>query len=132
MNMITIADLTFLYGWSSLVWGERGTGVRNVVNEPNKLWKYDLDQRCNYHWQKTFIDSVIFIMTSLTNSSKATIIFIIFWDFLMFYQIFLSSQVKRCAIITYRHGIHELFHELPNDLSENFVNTSKKLLKKRN
>ena len=132
MNMITITHLTFLYGWSSLVWGERGTGVRNVVNEPNKLWKYDLDQRCNYHWQKTFIDSVIFIMTSLTNSSKATIIFIIFWDFLMFYQIFLSSQVKQCAIITYKHDIHELFHELPNDLSENFVNTSKKLLKKRN
>ena len=31
---------------------------------------------------------------------KATIIFI-FWDSLMFYQIFLSPQVKRCAIITY-------------------------------
>ena len=27
---------------------------------------------------------------------------------LMFYQIFLSSQVKRCAIITYKHGIYEL------------------------
>ena len=30
----------------------------------------------------------------------------------MFYQIFLSPQVKRCAIITYEHGICEL----PNDL----------------
>ena len=46
----------------------------------------------------------------------ATIIFIIFWDFLMFHQIFLSPQVKRCAIITYKHGIYELPHELPNDL----------------
>ena len=27
---------------------------------------------------------------------------------LMFYQIFLSLQVKRCAIITYKHGIYEL------------------------
>ena len=132
MNMLTIAHLTFLYGWSSLVLGERGTGVRNVVNEPSKLWKYDLDQRYDYHWQKTFIDSVIFMMTSPTNSSKTTIIFIIFWDLLMFYQIFLSPQVKRCAIITYKHGIHELPHELSNDLSENFVNTSKKLLKNRN
>ena len=35
---------------------------------------------------------------------------------LMFYQIFLSSQMKRCAIITYKHGIYELPHELPNDL----------------
>ena len=37
--------------------------------------------------------------------NEPTIIFIIFWDFLMFYQIFLSPQVKRCAIITYEHDI---------------------------
>ena len=42
----------------------------------------------------------------------AAIFFIIFWDFLMFHQIFLSPQVKRCAIITYKHGIYELPHEL--------------------
>ena len=69
----------------------------------------------------------------------------------MFYQIFLSPQVKQCAIITYKHGIYEL----PNDLrlkilgkclssiewypsvqsphqNENFVNPSKKLLKNSN
>ena len=34
----------------------------------------------------------------------------------MFYQIFLSLEVKRCAIISYKHGIYELSHELPNDL----------------
>ena len=34
----------------------------------------------------------------------------------MFYQIFLSPQVKRCAIIIYKHSIYELPHELPNDL----------------
>ena len=34
----------------------------------------------------------------------------------MFYQIFLSPQVKRWAIITYKHGIYELPHELPNNL----------------
>ena len=33
----------------------------------------------------------------------------------MFYGIFLSPQVKRWAIITYKHGIYELPHELPND-----------------
>ena len=48
-----------------------------------------------------------------------TIILIIFWDFLMFYQIFLSPQVKRCMIITYKHGTYELLHELPNDLRLN-------------
>ena len=43
--------------------------------------------------------------------------FIIFWDFLLvFYQIFLSPQAKRWAIITYKHGIYWFPHELPNDL----------------
>ena len=47
---------------------------------------------------------------------KATIIFIIFRDFLMFYQIFLSPQVKQWVIITYNHGIYELSHNLANEL----------------
>ena len=34
----------------------------------------------------------------------------------MFYQIFVSPLVKRCAIITYKHGIYQLPQELPNDL----------------
>ena len=34
----------------------------------------------------------------------------------MFYQIFLSPQVKRRAIITYQHGIYEYPYELLNDL----------------
>ena len=56
----------------------------------------------------------------------------------MFYQAFISPRVKQWAIITYKRGIYELPHELPNDLrlsaqssnqNETFVNTSKKLLK---
>ena len=34
----------------------------------------------------------------------------------MLYQVFFLSQVKRCAIIAYKHGIYELPQELPNDL----------------
>ena len=34
----------------------------------------------------------------------------------MFYEIFLSPQVKRSAIITYKHGIYKLAHVLPNGL----------------
>ena len=34
----------------------------------------------------------------------------------MFYQIFLSPQVKRWPIVTYEHGIYELPHKLPNNL----------------
>ena len=36
----------------------------------------------------------------------------------MFYQIFLSPQVKLCTIITYKHGIYKLPRELPNDLKD--------------
>ena len=35
----------------------------------------------------------------------------------MFYQIFLSPQVKKCAINTYRFGKYELANELPNELT---------------
>ena len=34
----------------------------------------------------------------------------------MFHQLFFTPQVKRYAIINYKHGIYELPHELPNDL----------------
>ena len=34
----------------------------------------------------------------------------------MFDQIYLSAQGKRCAIISYKHDIYELPHELPNNL----------------
>ena len=39
-----------------------------------------------------------------------------FWDFLMFYQIFLSPEVKWIVIISNKNGIYELPHELPNNL----------------
>ena len=34
----------------------------------------------------------------------------------MFLQISLSPKVKRRTIISYKHGLYELPHELPNDL----------------
>ena len=39
----------------------------------------------------------------------------------MFYRILVSLQVKRWAIITYKHGIYEFRHELPNDLRLRFL-----------
>ena len=50
------------------------------------------------------------------SEKRPTIIFIIYWDILVFHQIFLSPQVKRSAIISNKRGIYELPHELPNDL----------------
>ena len=37
-----------------------------------------------------------------------------FWDFLIFLQILLLPQVKRSANVTYKYGIYEFPHELPN------------------
>ena len=41
---------------------------------------------------------------------------IILWDFLKFYQILLSSEVKQSMIISNKQGIYELPHVLLNDL----------------
>ena len=49
-------------------------------------------------------------------SQLATIMEIILWDVLMFYQIFLSPQVKRRAITSNKQSVYELHYELPNDL----------------
>ena len=40
----------------------------------------------------------------------------IFSDFLILYQIFFTPHVKRSVIISNKHGMYELPHELPNDL----------------
>ena len=42
--------------------------------------------------------------------------FIIFWDILIYDQILFSPQVKQRVIISNKHGIYELPHELPNNL----------------
>ena len=41
---------------------------------------------------------------------------IILWEFLMFYQIFVSPQVKQNAIISNKQGVYQLPHELPHEL----------------
>ena len=69
----------------------------------------------DFHVSK-FLSSFHLIAASKVERRFATINCIIFWDFLMFYKFFLSPQVKRCAIITYKHGIYEMPHELPTDL----------------
>ena len=45
-----------------------------------------------------------------------TILVIIFWDILMFDKIYVLPQAKRIVIISNKHGIYELPHELPNNL----------------
>ena len=72
------------------------------------------------HWkQRVKINNICFFQNyafECIARFSTTISFIICWYFLMFYQIILSPQVKRWAFITYKHGVYELPHELPNDL----------------
>ena len=68
-------------------------------------------QSDEYPWKPNFSNHIKFILKTYNYNQFQN-----FWDFLMFYQISFSPQVKRFAIITYKHGIYELFHEFPNDL----------------
>ena len=45
------------------------------------------------------------------------------------FQIFFSPQVKGCVVITYKHGIYYLPHELSNDLRLRILGNSKILEK---
>ena len=47
----------------------------------------------------------------------------------MFCQTFLSLQVKRCVIITYKHGMYELPHEMLNNLRLRKLGTFGKVFK---
>ena len=77
------------------------------------IFKYTLRILCPLI--KSLVNSFIDISSTFPDTSS-TITFIIFWDVLMFYQVFPSPPVKRCTIITYKHGIHEFPYELPNDV----------------
>ena len=63
---------------------------------------------------------------------KSTIMEIILWDFLMFYQIFRSPQVKRSTIISNKQGVYELPKELPNDLRLTILGNEEKSEKPQN
>ena len=87
----------------------------SLVSSNRKFWKtvIPLFSEKAFHKESTL---VWIITTKLLVKWGTTILAIIFWDFLMFYQIFLSPQVKRIVIIDNKHGIYELPHTLPNDL----------------
>ena len=47
----------------------------------------------------------------------------------MFYQVFLSPEVKKYAVITNKHGIYELPHEFPDDLRLRILGNNEKTSK---
>ena len=63
---------------------------------------------------------------------ETTIMDKIFSDFLILYQILFSPHVKRSVIISNKHGIYELPHELPNDLRLGILGSQEKSQKSLN
>ena len=60
---------------------------------------------------------LLFGVVNITDEfTKPTIMVIIFRDILLFEQIFLSPQVKRSVVISNKHDIYELPHELLNNI----------------
>ena len=100
-----------------LIWKCRNSLTVKMNKEPERkqhTQKSSLQKQisegilCHYYTKCVVIRNV---------RNEATISFIIFGDFLMFYQFFFSAHMKRCVIISCKHGIYQLPHELPNDLT---------------
>ena len=67
-------------------------------------------------------------MTSSKKSRDLGHKVIIFWDFLIFYQILRLPQVKQSVIIINIHGVYELPHEFTSDLRIIYLKNLKTLL----
>ena len=53
---------------------------------------------------------------TILETTGRSVMAIIFYNFLIFYQIFLSPQVEPNVVIFFEKGIYDLPHELPNNL----------------
>ena len=87
----------------------KGSNITNSCGKKyskTKLWKNTI---LNGNIAATYIEHK-------RKNTGTTIVVIIFLDFFMFYQIFLSPQVKQIVIISNKHGTYELPHELQNSL----------------
>ena len=93
-NMIKI-DLKILNFWKSCLTSIKGQRKWNFMMS-KKFSSSKFENRLNY-----FIVSNSLKNFSIFFSTNAPTISFIFWDFSIFYQIFLSTQVKRWPIITY-------------------------------
>ena len=62
----------------------------------------------------------------------ATIMEILLCNFLMFYQILLSPQVKRSVIISNKQGVYRLVHKLLNNLRLSILGNKEKPGKSQN
>ena len=94
---------------SSITWTqEMNTGNKSITKN---IWK-------NTELSQVMVAQVQvgFKLPHSYGKAAIVVLIIIFWDFLIFIQIFLSPQVKQSVINSNKHDIYELPYYLPNDL----------------
>ena len=90
--------------------------IRSLIFCAKHNGQFILDYKDDNHWASLQC-LVILIML------QSTIMDLIFWDFVILYQIFFSPQVKRSVIVSNKHGIHKLPLELPHKLRLRILGT---------
>ena len=102
------------FWWASWLFYAYCTEVYVILNKICKLFGI-FSLRFNFVFRSSFKQNArckyLFII-SLNNCKLQSVSW--YFETMMFYQIFLSPQVKRCTIITYKHGIYELLRILGN------------------
>ena len=92
----------------------------NVVSEISKTLLNDIIAELD---GSNGVNNITTDRLNLGRLQVATILVKIFWDFLMFYQIFLWPQVKQILIVSNKHGIYRLRHKFKNDLRLRILGT---------
>ena len=107
--------------------------ILNVTNGPPYSSSFPpRNMNCSILFLAILSTLLVAIRECAISSNVATITEIILWDFLMFYQIFFSPQVKRNAVISNKQGVCEVPRELPNDLRLRILENKEKSGKPQN
>ena len=117
-NAITQSDCRVLWSSIFLEW-KRGYPpfcVWRYLPRKGSMWHYYFWLGVSRHYQRQLYLPRLTRVPLGIPGGTATIMVIVFWHFLMFDQISLSPQGKQSMIISNKHVICELPHELSNDL----------------
>ena len=92
--------------------------IKHGLRKKKQIWNPSIST-----WEWWIFRKYYFGLEYFRKCDKTTTMTLIFWDFFIFYQIFLSPQVKRIVIICNKDFIYDLPHELPNNLRLTILGT---------
>ena len=115
---LIVISHSFLFQRSKLVQSEFQCKVEWLKTwQRNQLALYFFFKLSHSAWKEHSYQEILLCLTEFSvNWMETAISFIIYWNFSMFHKIFLWPQVKRWAIIPYKHDIYKLPDELPEGL----------------